>query len=857
MNIQLKLAWRYLWGRKTRAILTTFSITLGVMLIFGFSSIVPALANMVKQDIESAKVDVDIIITRDGNAFFPEGLQDEVATVPGTMFVMGTLERNLNLPPSEYIVMPDGRTMIALEIRAGRPLPEDNPFSQMVQTLGDDLVAGRSITVDDTGQPVAIISEALAIAKGIEIGDTLTLPSAQGQIDLEVVGLTAGERSISNEFVYTTLTAAQTIFNAPEQIDTILGLIDPDVELTAVQDQIKTLLPPGYNFGSYSAGGSAFDSAIQMADMIFNMFGILVLAMAGLIMFNTFRTVIVERKRDIGMLRAIGATRGMVTRTILAEGIIQGVVGASLGLILGYLFAHALIPVLSSYFDAFFRDSSLGAPVFSGQSLLIAVLLGVGIPVLSGLWPARQAGKLTPMEALRPFSDAEEVKQSRRLIIIAVVLVALALVGLLSGSVGGAALGMLLFFVSILVLSPLLIRPVTAVFGRLLILLFAREGYLAERNLGRQPSRAAITASTVGIGMAIIIALSGMVTSALNGIISYMDVTLSADYMLIPETLFLGATTIGADPEFAQSITTVEGIAQVTTIRQSSIVLDELGVVNLMGIDPVTYPQVTDLYFIEGNSEEAFPGLENGRSVIINSTLASQLQLKPGDTITLNTLNETATYEIIAEAVDYLNLKTPALYISQANMATDFNLHNDTIIMMDSVPGANVQTIENELISLTQQYSQFSLFTFDALHASQVEDMQGASSVYSVLMAVLAIPSLLALANTLTVNVLERTREIGVLRAIGSIRKQIRRMVLAESLLLSTLGIAIGILVGLWMSWIMVESLSFIGIPVPFYFPFTGIMVAVAVGLIFGVIAALAPARRASKQNIIEALAYE
>lgn len=857
MNIQLKLAWRYLWGRKTRAILTTFSITLGVMLIFGFSSIVPALANMVKQDIEAAKVDVDIIVTRDGHAFFPEGLQDEIAQVPGAMFVIGTLERNLDLPPAEQITMLDGRTMTTLEIKAARPLSADNPIGKMVQTLGDELLAGRPITIDDTGQPVAIISEALAAAKGIEVGDTLTLPSAQGQIDLEVVGFTAGNRSISSEFVYTTLTAAQTIFNTPGQIDTIIGLIDPAMELTAVQDQIRDLLPPGYNFGSYSAGGSAFDSAIQMADMIFNLFGVLVLAMAGLIMFNTFRTVVVERKRDIGMLRAIGATRRMVTRTILAEGIIQGVLGTTIGLALGTLFAQALIPVMNGYFDAFFPNSSLGAPVFSGQSLLTAVFLGIGIPVVSGLLPARQAGKLTPMEALRPFSDEEEVKQTRRTVIFGVVLVALAIVGLLSGNVGGSTLGMLLFFVCILVVSPLLIRPVTAVFGRLLVLLFAREGHVAERNLGRQPSRAAITASTVGVGMAIIIALSGMVTSALNGIISYMDVTLDADYMLIPETLFLGATTIGAESELAQTAANIDGIEQVTTIRQSSIVMDELGTVNLMGIDPVTYPQVTSLYFIEGDSEDAFKGLENGRTVIINSFVASQLQLKPGDTITLNTVNGTATYEVVAEAADYLNVKTPALYTSQANLVADFNLHNDTIIMMDSVPGANEQAIENALTSLTQHYSQFSLFSFDSLRATQVEGMQGASSVYSILMAVLAIPSLLALANTLTVNVLERTREIGVLRAIGSMRKQVRRMVMAESLLLSALGIAIGILVGLWMSWIMVESLSFIGIPVPFFFPYTGIVVAIAVGLIFGVIAALAPARRASKQNIITALAYE
>ena len=538
MKIQLKLAWRYLWGRKTRAILTTFSITLGVMLIFGFSSIVPALADMVKQDIEAAIVEVDIIVTRDGHTFFPESLQDKIAQVPGTQFVIGTVERNLDLPPAEQITMPDGRTMMTLEIKAARPLSADNPIGQMVQTLGDELVAGRPITLEDTGKPVAIISEALAAAKGIEVGDTLTLPSAQGQIELEVVGFTAGNRSLSSEFVYTTLTSAQTIFNTPGQIDTVLGLIDSEMELTAVQDEIRAILPPGYNFGSYSAGGSAFDSAIQMADTIFNLFGVLVLAMAGLIMFNTFRTVVVERKRDIGMLRAIGATRRMVTRTILAEGIIQGVLGTTIGLALGYLFAQALIPVLSGYFDAFFRNSSLGAPVFSVQSLLVAVFLGVGIPVVSGLWPARQAGKLTPMEALRPFSDEEEVKQTRRTVIFGVVLVALAIVGLLSGNVGnvgGSTLGMLLFFVCIVVVSPLLIRPVTAVFGRLLILLFAREGHVAKRNLGRQPSRAAITASTVGVGMAIIIALSGMVTSALNGIISYMDVTLDATTCSFPK----------------------------------------------------------------------------------------------------------------------------------------------------------------------------------------------------------------------------------------------------------------------------------------------------------------------------------
>ncbi|HSH03261.1 MAG TPA: FtsX-like permease family protein [Anaerolineae bacterium] len=855
MKIQLTLAWRYLTGRKLRAALTILSITLGIMLIFGLSAIVPAFADLINNDIEASKVEFDIIITRDGQALFPATLETDIANIDGTMFVIGAIEKDLNLPSASQITMPDGRQLGSLEIKAANPLDGETPYAQMVVTLGDDLVAGRGIEATDIGQPVVIISQDLANALRLTVGDNLNLPSAQGNMPLEIVGLTSGGRSLDSEIVYTTLAVGQAIFNAPDQINTIIGLIDPNYDLITVQNEVKALLPPTHNFGSFSGGGSAWDSALQMSDAIFGFFGFMTLSMAGLIMFNTFRTVVLERRRDIGMLRAIGATRRTIMSIILIEALIQATIGTTLGLLTGLLATQALIPLLNNFLNNFFAGGTLGQPSYSPSMFFLSLLLGFGIPLASTLWPARAASQLTPMEALRPSSPEETLTHSRRTIIIGLLFLAGALLGLLSGNLTASTLGMALFFISILILSPLLIRPITTIFGRILILAFAREGHLAHKNLGRQPSRAAITASTIAIGIAIIIALSGMISSAINGIASYVDITLDADFMLMPESLFLGSNSLGAGPELAADIAAIDGIDTITTLRQGTIDIDGL-TANIIGIDPQTYPQVSGLYFIEGTTAD-FNQLNAGRTIIINTFLAAQLNLQTGDTLDLTTLNGRQTYQVIAQAADYLNVKTPAIYTSQANMAADFNLHNDTVIMADISPSASAATIQNELIAITQRYPQFSLYSNEKMKTTQIETLESASSIYSVLMAILALPSLLALANTLTINVLERTREIGVLRAIGSLRKQVQRMIVAESLLLAMIGLLIGIIIGLWMSWIFVNALSLIGMPVPYYLPYTGLLVATIVGLTFGILAALAPARQAANLQIVTALAYE
>ena len=857
MSINIKLAWRYLSGRMTRTLLTTASVVLGVVLLVSLSALLPPIASLVKSDMEASRVVVDIMVSREDKAFFPYELVDQIREVPGADATIGTIERSLHFPPSVKFTMPDGRDSsdVTLEIKSGDPSKGGDEWRDMVRAVGHNIAEGREIGAEDAGKRVAMITQALAGAMQLNLGDMLVLPSTQGTTELEIVGIVAGQRAtVGREQVYTTLSSAQEIFNVPGQIDHILGKVPSGYDAPSVQAEVKALLAPGYRFGAVSLGGSAWDTALQVAELIFTSFGVLALLMAGLIMFNTFRIAVIQRRRDIGMLRAIGAGRRMVVGTVVFEALIQGVLGTLIGILVSYALVWSLMPVVAEVIGEFFPGSDVAPPAFSTTSIAVAVLLGVGIPLVSGWIPARAAGRLTPMEALRPISQEEDSLHSIRRSIVAGVFAVLGVVILVTGS---KLTGVLLVFVGVLVMTPSIIRPLASASSRTLVFLFQGEGHVAERNLGRQPGRSALTVSTVAVSIAVLVTMSSFITSNITGMLGFLDKTLASDYMLFPENFLQGGNYLGASPAFATALSEIEGVTEVTSLRRADINVKDLGNVHVMGLDPVVYPKISDLYFVRGDRDESFRRLGEGRTAIINGLVATQAKLNPGDAITLNTIHGPKEYEVVAEGVDFLNIEMSAIYISQDNAASDFNLRNDALILMDIDPAAEKIALENRILERVKDYPSFNLSSNESLRAIQKENLQGVEIMYTFLMLLLGIPILLALANTMTTNVLERTREIGVLRAIGSSRKQIRRLILAEGLLIAIFGTGVGLLAGLAIGWCTVNSLAFVGLPIPYHFPYSGLVLVVGCGLVFGALASMAPARRAAKQNIIEALAYE
>lgn len=853
MNIQIKLAWRYLAGRKLRNTLTTLAIFFGVTIIVGLGALAPALKDTLAKSVAASSMNIDLLITQTAKSFFDAQLAQEVAGLPGLVDGSGLISRNLFLPSGATMQTADGSPVSTLEVY-GLDLETGRGLYAIVLSEGRQLNEGRLPQAGDGN--VIVISQALADGMGLYIGDSLELPAAFGSTHFEIIGILSDYGVILGvEQVFMPLKAVQDLFNTPGQINAIAAQYAQGADQEIVKEAVIQRLGEGYQIGSVGAGGDAFSTVLQMIDVIFTMFGALTLAMAGFIMFNTFQTVVVERRHDIGMLRAIGAPRRTILNLVLLESLIQGVLGSTAGLLAGFLLAKGVVPLLAPVWERLLH-AQIGQPVFSIQILAIAITLGLGIPVLSAFIPARAAIRITPLEALQPSIAGYSRRAVGKRALLGILVIALSLLTLLTGNLGLSALGAMSFLIGLLLVGPALVYPIADFFGRFLTLVFAREGQLARGNLTRQPNRSAITASSMTISLAIIVALTGLATTIKNGMLGYLDLSLKADYLLLPENLVLGEGNVGAGPELVSALRELRGVQSVTSLRRADALVDGAKT-QLIGVDPETYPSISGLYFIAGNSEQAYQRIAAGRSAIVNGIFAFQYKVKVGDQVSVQTTGGPQTYQVAGIGLDFINAKQATVYLSHANLAEDFNSTNDQIILLNLTDAADQRTVEAALLEVASGYPSFGVISFDKLREAQLVNLGSLTTgLYSV-MLLLAIPSLLALTNTLGINVLERTREIGMLRAVGATRRQVRRLITAESLLLVAMGAVSGILAGIWLGAILVGSMSFAGLPMPYYFPIGGIILAIAAGMLFGILAALIPARRAARLDIIQALAYE
>jgi putative ABC transport system permease protein len=845
MNLQVTLAARYLWGRKLRTFLTTLAIMFGTLVIFGMNTILPTMSRAFQTNILAASGQVDVTITHKTGEAFSDKVLNRVKTVAGIRVIAGSLSRTLNIPDSYF-----GRSKITALTLAGI----DPREAQLLRNY--PVKEGRFLRPGDTN--AAVITTSLADSLGLKLGDKLHLPMTEGTVSLKIVGLLPARTLPGNEEVLVTLYQAQKWFDLPDRINTIeINLDTTDLaQREAIQQAIETTLGKDYTLGALS-GGTELMASIQIGQMAFNLFGFLALFMGGFIIFNTFRTIVAERRHDIGMLRAVGASRRTIIGLILAEGFLQGAVGTVIGIVLGYLMGASLIALMAPILTQFLHVQ-MGLPVVRPALILVTVTLGIGVTFLAGLLPALSASRVTPLETLRPSVAETNQRMAGVGTVIGVCLIALAVLGLISGNMGLTALGGLMFLIGLVLVAPALVKPIASVFSALIAFTFAREGTgtLAQGNLTRQPARAAITASATMIGLAIIVGMGGMVWSLTGGFLSLLQRSLGSDYLIMPPSVGVWGSDVGAKQDLAENLRAISGVEAVSTMRFAATTANGKSV-SLLGIDPEVYPKVASLTFQEGDSRTAYNKLSSERTLIANGVFAAQAGLKVGDIVRLSTPTGQKEYQIAAIAGDYLNAKIMTAYISQANLQRDFRKSEDIFIQVNLAPGADQARVEQKMKALLEDYPQFKLVSGKSYFEENKQLFNSIFAIYFVILGVLALPSLIALLNTLAIGVIERTREIGMLRAIGATRRQVRRMVVTESLLLAAIGTAFGLLAGLYLGYVMVLGLGISGYPVTYVFPYAGLVAAIAIGLIFGVLAALVPARQAARMEIVHALRYE
>ncbi|MBA4384620.1 MAG: hypothetical protein C0410_07780 [Anaerolinea sp.] len=845
MRIQLLLAWRYLWGRKQRMVLTTLAVVFGVTLLFGLNSMIPAMMESFRHNMVTTAGKVDISISSESNNPFDQSVLNDLSEIDGISYYTGILTKTVVLPESL-----GGSVNKLTGASAVTVTGVDVTTAQNVRNYS--LTDGRFLEADDTF--ATVIPQLLADKMELKTGDVFTIPSSEGVANLKVVGILSLSAAAGLDEILVPMPVAQTIINLPGKINTIDILIKSGADREAVVASILSKLGSNFKSGAIQTGDE-LASALIMGESMMWLFGIMALAMAGFIIFNTFRTVVAERRRDLGMLRAIGASKQTIMGLIMVESLIQGIIGTGLGLVCGYLFCLGLLSGVGSIFAGLLRVT-IGGPVITSVNLIGSILLGVGFTVGSGYFPARSAMKVTPLEAMRPTLGTIEYRQNNRRAIWGLILLALAVIGLLVGDIKIAGLSGVVFLIGIILIAPVMVKPVADIFGRIISSVYPREGRLAQGNLTRQPSRAAITASSMMIGLSICIALMAMITSIEHGFISYLDKSLGTDYLLMPPSLVLGGGNLGANQGLIERIKSIDGVEEATSLRLATSQIDG-ATLQLIGIDPLVYPKIAGLEFSEGDSEKAFKAMSTGPAMIVNGVFAITNKVKTGDVLTLKSPHGEKEYTVVGIGFDYLNAKIATGYVSQTALSQDFNSESDLLLLVNRKPEATAEEVTPALQAVIKDFPSFSLIDSNDFKTEQMGMFKMAMSVFYLMVVMLAVPGLIAMANTMSINVIERTREIGMLRAVGATQTQVKRMVFAESVLLSALGTTMGILVGLFLSYLLVKAIGVIGFDTDFYFPIMGIVASIVVGLVFGIIAAMVPARQAANTVIVEALHYE
>lgn len=838
MRVPATLAWRYLIGRPGRTVLTTLAITLGVALIFGLNGMMPGLADVFTKTLFSAAGQVDLTVSSASGGNFDRGVESDVAHTSGVSAAAPSLRRSVGMPVKSPVTV---ITLAGIEPRS----------AARVHTF--NLAAGRLLGEGDAGR--VVIGSDTAATLGLHVGSSMKIPTVAGNEAFTVAGLLANGSSPSAPEVYVTLPDAQRMTGSGDKISTVEARIAPGADRAVVEAALRRKLGSDYLVGGLS-NESTLLASMQTANYMFTFFGVFALIMGGFIILNTFRTLVAERRHDIGMLRAIGADRKTILGIFMIQGVMQGVLGTAAGIAAGY----GLTLLALAWYTPLLRDvvhiNATLTPSYSAGTWVWAIVLGIGVTVLAAVVPARQAARITPLEALRPQIAEVEERKGSVWVYAGWALLVLCVPMLLSRDVTLAGLAAAAALSGLVLVAPVLIKPLATALSAIMRPIAPATAELASSNVTRQPGRAAATASAILVSLALVVAILGVVSSIYAGFYDYINKSLGSDFVLIPSGLILGGSHVGADQALVQRIADTPGVGEVATLRLGQA---EIGAnqVQVVGIDPVLYPKVASFTFSKGTAESDIAKLSEGRAMLVNGITSGQQGLTVGRRIELETPNGLKEYTVVGVATDYLNAKLSTVYVSQANLERDFNVTSNVLVLANAKAGAPKPAVRAALSRLVVNYPQFVLYDSDSFKASQTQIFSQSFVVFDVLIGMFALPTLLALLNTLAISVLARTREIGMLRAVGTTRGQIRWMVVAEALLLAAVGVAFGIAGGVALGYALVYALNATMFVMPYFFPWDGVVVAVIAGFTFALLASIIPARTAARLDIVQALHYE
>jgi putative ABC transport system permease protein len=727
-----------------------------------------------------------------------------------------------------------------------------------------NLVDGRLLQPGETAYNVVLVDE-YAGEKNLGVGnDLVILTPSDGVVHLRVVGLIAKEGlGISNEGAIgiAPLPVVQALFNQSGQIGQIELVVeqaianDPD-RLEALRLALSERLGREYDVKYPAARGQLVANSIQSYQLGLNFFSVVSLFVGSFLIYNAFAMTVVERTREIGMLRAIGMTRRQIMLMVLGEASLLGVVGAVTGVAFGMLLAQGLVVSVSN-----FTGQAIDQVTTTPTAVFQAILVGLLVTIAAALSPALQAARVSPLQALRIQGNAGEGQWFERGLRFGPLTVCAALLVLyqvpirqdMAFHVGSNSIFVLLLGATLCI--PLLIGPMERLIRPFILRLFGNEGRLGSGNVNRAQGRTTLTVAALMVGISMVVGINGMTNSFEADIQDWMETALGGDFFVS------SPVTMRADVEAR-----VLGLEEVTAVTKSRFLTtrmitpggdNELAI--FTAIDPATYLDVRGWRVEEGPAPVAIAqALAQGNAIIIGADTANKYDLHLGDTILLETSRGRRSFEIVAIVIDFGGGETANVTGSWEDLRRYFGRSDISSLAVKLAPGASLddvsERIENE-IGRGQNLRVESRQLFE----ERVRQLSAeAFTLFDVLGLIGLVVASLGVINTMLMNVLERFRELGGLRSLGMTRRQVRRMILAEATTVGFIGAVFGAAFGAVLADVFILGMRSIGAFVlTARIPYQAMASSFMLALLITLLAALLPAYRAGQVNIIEAIKNE
>jgi putative ABC transport system permease protein len=837
----LRASLRSLLSRKLRLFLSVLAVVLGVAFVSGTFVLTDTLKSTFTSLFSNAYSHVDAAVqskaafSQNGTADrepLPESVLGTVRSVPGVAEATGTASGYAQL------IGKDGKPIH----NGGSPaigISWTNSSLQPVTLLsGKPPVGGSQIAIDDK----------VAKQHHLAVGDNVKVLLAGPSRNVTITGIfrfaTGGSLGGATLTAFD-LPTAQQVYDLSGRLDTVLAKAAPGVSQADLLQRIGTALPKSAEVLSGQAYADQQSTQITDNLSFFNTFllaiGFIALFVAAFIIANTFQMLVAQRVRELALMRAIGASRGQVNRSVQFEAFVVGLFGSTVGLILGVLLAIGLKAVLG----LFGADLPSNGLVFKPRTAIVAYAIGIIVTMAAAFLPARKASRVPPVAAMREsWVEPQKALRSRTLIGLGALVVGIA--ALITGVDGGGfllvILGALLVFGGVVSLSPMLSSPVVRLLGGPLSRLFGVTGKLAEENALRNPRRTAATASALMVGVALVAAFAVMGDSLKTSFHAIFRSGLTADYVLQPDQ----SSAPGFSTSVASTLKTTPGVTAVAGITGGPAEVNG-SVKSLEAIDPVALPQVLNVKTLSGNL--AAIGQDQ---IAISKTVADDKNYKVGQVLDVR-FAKTGVQHIAVAAIYKKNQLAGDYLISRDYAHRNFTQSLDFVVLVNTEGGvspaaqANIKHAVSAFPNVKVQTQAEYLHDAD----KQIDQLL---SLIIVLLLLAIIIALLGIVNTLALSIVERTREIGLLRAVGMSRKQLRRSIRLEAGIIATYGAILGLVVGIGFGWALFRALRSQGIE-NFSVPIGMLVIALILAAVAGTLAAVWPARRAAKLDVLEAIA--